>query len=429
MSIPALHRPDESYLCELRLFLEEICCNLFRLRYAKANAIAPEDVRIQQEYSLGVPNAFADIRIHAKGAPAYFVEVDYGYTSANTVESLARKYGRGGRLGAASKLFLIGDAKLAADWKTLEPQIRSLLPQQLDIEFWDEKKLLAMVRDSFGVEADSISENGILELRKALDIAEGRYAFEETFNGDSLQRALIWHYGFWQLKRLRKSCGLTSTTILPPGTYPGTVSVLADLCGFSGYVKETKEDSVIRHCLSTFYSKARSAILANGGMMYQFVGDEVIGLFGIPDRTGAYLEAAFDCAGQLASIGESVSQRWQRQLDCAQKARGVHVGICMGTMQIVSLRPFSRTHISGIGDVINLAARLLGDAGPGQIVASNAYYQALSPAYQAAFREAPPVEAKNMGTVLAWRADLVHPAVRQEWSQPATRVNSGMDIV
>jgi adenylate cyclase len=141
-------------------------------------------------------------------------------------------------------------------------------------------------------------------------------------------------------------------------------------------------------------------------MMYQFVGDEVIGLYGIPDRSDGYLESAFDCAKALVDIGNSVSNEWQRQIDRVQSVRGVHIGIGMGVMQVVSLRPFSRAHISGIGEVINISARLMAHAGSSQIVASNTYYQALGPTRQAAFRAYQPVEAKNMGTIQAWKADL-----------------------
>ena len=105
-------------------------------------------------------------------------------------------------------------------------------------------------------------------------------------------------------------------------------------------------------------------------------------------------------------IGNSVSNEWQRQIDRVQTARGVHIGIGMGAMQVVSLRPFSRAHISGIGEVINISARLMADAGPSQIVASNTYYQALAPSYQEAFHAYRPVEAKNIGTIQAWKADL-----------------------
>lgn len=153
-------------------------------------------------------------------------------------------------------------------------------------------------------------------------------------------------------------------------------------------------------------------------MMYQFVGDEVIGLYGIPDHPAGYLESAFDCARALVDIGNSVSHEWQRQIDSVQKTRGVHIGICIGEMQVVALRPFSRAHISGIGEVINLAARLVAGAGPSQIVASNTYYQALAPECQAAFREVEPVEAKNIGTIRAWQADLSDPASRPARVRP-----------
>jgi class 3 adenylate cyclase len=410
MSIPP-QRKNEVYLRELRLFLEEICCNLHRFHQAADAEIEPQQVRINQEYSLGIPDAFADIRVEVAGSPPYFIEVKYGYSPTRTLASLTRKYRPGALLGEASKIIVVGDANLAASWGDIEPQIRSGLPPKLNLELWDEKTLLSMLRASFGVEVDSISENEVLEMRGAVDRAKGQYAFGETWTNDELQSALIWHCGFWRVKQLRQRYG-TARKILPPGMYPGVVTVMADLSGFSGYVKDTREDDIIRHCLTTFYSKARYEILNTGGMMYQFVGDEVIGLYGIPDHPEGYLESAFDCAKALVDIGNSVSHEWQRQIDGLQKARGVHIGICIGEMQVVSLRPFSRSHISGIGEVINLATRLLADAGPSQIVASNTYYQALAPGYQAAFREAAPVEAKNIGTIQAWRADLTDPAIR-----------------
>jgi len=406
MPIPLQRQNDEAFLREVRLFIEEICCNLLRLRYAKDHAVDPKDVRIKQECSLGVPNAFADIRIDVKGGPVHFIEVDYGYSPTQTIASLTRKYSRGSLLDGASKIIVVVDARQASHWSEIEAQVRTVLPQGVDLEVWDETRLLSMLHETFGVEIGCICEGDIANLRRAIDSAEGEHAFEDTWSGDNLQSTLTWHYGFWELRRLRQSYGLTPPELLPPGMYSRVVTIMADLCSFSSYVKETKEDSVIRHCLTTFYSKARSAILNTGGMMYQFVGDEVIGLYGIPDQPDGYLEAAFDCAKSLVDIGNSVSRKWQRELDSVQKSHGVHIGICMGSMQVVSLRPFSRTHISGIGDVINLAARLLSDAGPAQVVASNGYYQALAPEYQAAFRESAPVDAKNIGTVLAWKADL-----------------------
>ena len=54
------HTRDEAYF-ELRLFLEETCCNLCRFQHVNEEKIAPESVRIDQEVYLGIPGAFADI--------------------------------------------------------------------------------------------------------------------------------------------------------------------------------------------------------------------------------------------------------------------------------------------------------------------------------------------------------------------------------
>ena len=160
---------------------------------------------------------------------------------------------------------------------------------------------------------------------------------------------------------------------------------------------------IVREALTAFYSKARYAVLNTGGMMYQFVGDQVIGLFGIPDRQDGYVDEALLCARQLISIGNSVSNEWQRQIDRVQNSKGVHIGMALGQIQIVSLRPFGRAHLGAVSDEINMAARLLSKAGPGEIVASNAFHQALSEDSQSLFAVIDPVEAHNVGRIKAWK--------------------------
>ena len=98
-----------------------------------------------------------------------------------------------------------------------------------------------------------------------------------------------------------------------------------------------------------------------------------------------------------------MSQHWQRRIDRVQDASGVHVGVALGDLQIVSLRPFSRMHIGAIGDCINVAARLLELAGPSEVVMSNAFHQALGDASQAQCHEIEPVQARNVGRIRSWK--------------------------
>jgi class 3 adenylate cyclase len=56
-----------------------------------------------------------------------------------------------------------------------------------------------------------------------------------------------------------------------------------------------------------------------------------------------------------------------------------------------------------IGDSINLAARLNNVAECEEIVVSNTFYQRLPDTLRTEFQELPPVEAKNIGRIRAWK--------------------------
>jgi adenylate cyclase len=77
--------------------------------------------------------------------------------------------------------------------------------------------------------------------------------------------------------------------------------------------------------------------------------------------------------------------------------------MALGDLQMISLRPLSRTHMGVIGDSINLAARLSGVAGCDEIVVSNLLHQGLPDAVRAEFLELAPIDAKNIGRIRAWK--------------------------
>jgi adenylate cyclase len=141
--------------------------------------------------------------------------------------------------------------------------------------------------------------------------------------------------------------------------------------------------------------------------LYQFVGDEVIALYGIPEHGDNSVQAALDTARALASIGNSISHSWQRKIDRVQASGGLHLGMAIGDLQIVSLRPFSRTHMGAIGDCINVAARLMSVAGSGELAVTNTLYQAVPEEARGRFTEVEPVEARNVGKIKAWKLDLM----------------------
>jgi len=153
----------------------------------------------------------------------------------------------------------------------------------------------------------------------------------------------------------------------------------------------------MRGALTSFYSNSRYAIINSGGMMGQFVGDEVLALFGVPEPEDNVTQRALECARALLQIGNSVSNRWQRQLDRVQPAGGVHLGIAMGDIHVVLYRPFSQTHI-GVGGRRGHCPRLLAER---QRCGARLSIRASEPCKP--ISEMEPVEAKNVGLIKAWK--------------------------
>jgi len=390
---------------ELRLFLQGMCCDYLLFRHLD-EGVPPEAIRIRQEVALG-GGAFADIEVRAGQAPPYFVEVDTGYSRERLLQSIRRKYGKPvPATDGAARVVVATDA--LSDRTAVERLLREALRPGLALEIWDEHHLLRLLGGRFGIALDALGEDDLLALRNAVDHVKGVHAFGEGFQNDPLQAALLWHLAFWRVRRLREAGRSLPRSILPPGLCRDVVVLMADLCSYSSYVRDTRDEAVSRHSLTSFASRTRHRIVNDSGMLYQFLGDSVVGLFGVPEASPGYLEQAVACARGLLDIGASVATEWQRQLDQIQPAAGVHVSITLGDLQVLSLRPLSRTHMGVIGDSINLAHRLNTVAACDEIVVSNTFYQRLPDTLRAESLELPPVEAKNIGRIRAWKLARNH---------------------
>jgi class 3 adenylate cyclase len=388
---------------ELGDFVEEICADLLRLECAAASGCAPAEVSVEREMALG-NGAHADIRVAAPGAAPFFVENKLAYTPADLVDRLRRKYGQPTPAwSGARRLVVIVDEVSRTDSAELERGLREAVVPDLAVELWDVPQLLARIRTTFDQTITDLSQATLLDVRAAIERAQWRRAFDDTFLDDPRAGTLLWHLSPWELARLHRDEGLGPADILEPKTYREVVVVMADMCAFTSYVRDTRDPEVMRRRLTEYYSLARHAVLNAGGMLYQFVGDEVAAVFGLHRPPATAAAQALACVRSLFTAGMAVAQRWQRALDRVQPSKGVHIGVAMGDLDLLPFRPFSRTHLGFLGEPLNLATRLTAEATADQLVATNTFYTAIDDAWRPAFEAIGPVEAKNVGRIQAWR--------------------------
>ena len=139
--------------------------------------------------------------------------------------------------------------------------------------------------------------------------------------------------------------------------------VFSDLSGYTA-LNERLDPEEVELIMGRVKEAATRIVARHGGIINQFIGDEVVALFGIPvarrDDAGRAVRAARELHAAVCAISQDVEPRIGRALT-------MHTGINTGL--IVTRRTDSRDgHFALTGDTVNTGARLLGLAGADEIV-------------------------------------------------------------
>ncbi len=145
------------------------------------------------------------------------------------------------------------------------------------------------------------------------------------------------------------------------------VSVLfADIRGFTSLTEGMEPQEVIgllnecMECLSR-------AIDAEGGVVDKFIGDEVMAVFGAPvtqeDHAHRAVAAALRMRTGMAELNQARAARGDKPL-------GIGVGINSGVAVAGNMGSTNRLNYTVVGDAVNLASRLAGQARAGEILVS-----------------------------------------------------------
>jgi class 3 adenylate cyclase/tetratricopeptide (TPR) repeat protein len=181
-------------------------------------------------------------------------------------------------------------------------------------------------------------------------------------------------------KRLLAALAATPrTTVAPaPGVPADTAAgerrevtiLFADLSGFTALAQTLDPEEL--HELVACYTKLVDSIVATfGGTIDKHIGDAVMALFGAPiahdDDPVRAARAALDIHEGLARLSDNVGRTLR-----------AHIGIASGEVVAGALGRGTTQDYTVLGDSVNLAARLVAAAGPGETLISASVRNALA---------------------------------------------------
>ncbi|MEQ1856736.1 MAG: adenylate/guanylate cyclase domain-containing protein [Longimicrobiales bacterium] len=147
------------------------------------------------------------------------------------------------------------------------------------------------------------------------------------------------------------------------------VTVLfADIRGFTSLTEGMEPQEVIGLLNESMECLSR-AIDTEGGVVDKFIGDEVMAVFGAPvtqeDHARRAVAAALRMRVGMSELNEVRTARGDRPL-------GIGVGINSGVAVAGNMGSTNRLNYTVVGDAVNLASRLAGQARAGEILVSGA---------------------------------------------------------
>jgi len=153
--------------------------------------------------------------------------------------------------------------------------------------------------------------------------------------------------------------------VKPGGDKKMATILFADIRGYTSF-SETKDPEYIIDVLNAYFSEAVEIIIKYKGYIDKFIGDAIMAAWGVPifsEEDDA--RAAVECAVELQELVNSKERNF-----FTGDASHLRVGIGMHTGPLIAgnLGSSRRMDYSVIGDTVNVAARLEGVAGPGQVI-------------------------------------------------------------
>ncbi len=204
-------------------------------------------------------------------------------------------------------------------------------------------------------------------------------------------------------ERFCGGCG-RALVATPPSTREATAADAGDrrpvtvlFCDLVGYTQLSSalDAEDVHALLERFFALVDATVDRFGGTIDKHIGDATMALFGAPLAHGNDAERAVRAALEIQARVPALASTLPAPL-------AVHIGIATGEVIASSLGSSHHREYTVTGEAANIAARLLDRAAAGEILVSDAVYQATK--HVVSFASVGPMTLKGLGSPVAvWR--------------------------
>ncbi|MBI3892729.1 MAG: FHA domain-containing protein [Candidatus Wallbacteria bacterium] len=184
---------------------------------------------------------------------------------------------------------------------------------------------------------------------------------------------------------------MTRRVKMPIGGEQREVTVLfSDLRGFTAESERLPAQQVVA-MLNAYFWKMVEVVYQNGGMLDKFIGDAVMALWGVPlarsEDPVLAVRAALGMQTALADLNRESAGTGRPKL-------AMGVGLHSGPAAVGNIGSPTRMDWTAVGATVNLASRIEGTTGAGDIHVSETTYQQVKHVFRG--EALPPVKLKNV---------------------------------
>ncbi len=148
--------------------------------------------------------------------------------------------------------------------------------------------------------------------------------------------------------------------------------LFVDVRGFTSLSERTSPIE-LAGIMNRFYESSTNAVIELDGTVDKFVGDQIMAFFGAPFRPEDHAQRAVHAAVDIVT-------------GVARLSLDLKVGgaVATGRAFVGNVGGGEVNDFTVLGDVVNVAARLQGEAAPGEIIVENRTFQRVKSTYTSA---------------------------------------------